>query len=193
MAMALVAVPFVAAAIHALGFWTYNTQTKEGVSKPNSVSWAIWVFLAVLIALTFRSITSLFTAAVPFVGAVGCTLTFVNALVTGKFEWPDWKEWVIFAACLVAIVIWKFYSSPLNANLVVVGAFILSCWPLWAGVWADPTKEKKALPWLLWGGAYGLTTFATFMSKGFSLELTTPVIITLSHLAVPVICAIRKK
>ena len=190
-ALALVVLPLVASAIHALGFWRYNSQAKAGSSKPNFVSWAIWAFLASLNALSFRAITSSVVAATPFVGAVGCIGTFIHALVTGKFEWPDWKEWAILAISLVTVVVWKFYS-PLYANLVLVSAFVFSCWPSWKGVWKNPTKEK-ALPWLLWGSAYGLTTLAIFLGSGLSLKLTMPIISTLAHLAVPAICAIRKK
>lgn len=190
-ALALTVLPLVASATHALGFWKYNSQAKAGTSKPNFVSWFIWALLVSLNALSFMAITSFVVAAQTFVGAVGCTGTFVHALVTGKFEWPNWKEWVIFAISMAAIVVWKFYN-PLYANLVLLSALIFSFWPSWVYVWNDPTKEKP-LPWYLWGGAYGLTTFVTFVSVGFSLKLTMPVIVTLAHLAVPVICAFRKE
>ena len=190
-ALALVVLPSVASATHALGFWMYNSQAKAGKSKPNFVTWFIWALLASLNALSFMAITSFVVAAQIFVGAIGCIGTFVNALVTGKFEWPGWKEWVILPISLVTIAVWKFYN-PLYANLVLISALVLSFWPSWEGVWADPTKEKS-LPWFLWGGAYALTTFVTFLTVGFSLKLTMPVILTLAHLAVPAICAVRKK
>jgi len=190
-ALALIVFPLVASATHALGFWKYNSQAKEGTSKPNFVSWAIWALLASLNALSFMAITSFVVAAQTFVGAVGCIGTLVHALVIGKFEWPNWKEWVILAISLVTIVVWKFYN-PLSANLVLISALVLSFWPSWEGVWVDPTKEKS-LPWILWGSAYGLTTFVTFLLGGLTLKLTMPVIVTLAHLAVPAICAIRKE
>ncbi len=81
-----IVLPLMAATIHALGFWKYNSQTKIGTSKPNFASWAIWSFLAALNALSFGAITSLVVAATPIVGTIGCIGTFVHALVAGKFE-----------------------------------------------------------------------------------------------------------
>lgn len=190
-ALALVVLPLVASATHALGFWKYNSQAKAGTSKPNFVSWFVWALLATLNALSFMAITSIIVALQTFVGAVGCIGTFLHALVTGKFEWPNWKEWVIFAISMLAIGVWKFYN-PLYANIVLVGAIILSFWPSWVYVWSDPAREKP-LPWVLWGSAYGLTTFITFMLGGIGLKLVMPIVGTLAHLAVPVICVIRKK
>ena len=186
-----VVLPLVASATHALGFLKYNAQAKAGDSKPNFVSWAIWALLASLNALSFMAITSVVVALQTFVGAAGCIGTFLYALVTGKFEWPAWKEWIILGISIVTIIVWKFYS-PLGANLVLISALILSFWPSLQGVWVDPTKEK-ALPWILWGSAYGLTTLTTFLGNGLSLKLTMPVIVTLAHLAVPAICAVRRR
>lgn len=190
-ALALTILPLVASATHAIGFWKYNTQAKAGTSKPNFVSWFVWSLLASLNALSFMAITSFVVAAQTFVGAAGCTGTFVYALVTGKFEKPNWREWVIFAISMMAIEVWKFYN-PLYANLVLIGAVIFSFWPSWAYVWADPAKEKS-LPWVLWGSAYGLTTLVTFLLGGVSFKLAMPIVGTLAHLAVPVICAYRKE
>lgn len=189
--LALIVLPLVASAIHAFGFWKYNSQAKAGTSKPNFVSWAIWALLASLNALSFMAITSFVVAAQTFVGAVGCIGIFVHALVTGKFEWPRWKEWVIFAISIVAIVVWKFYN-PLYANLVLISAFFLSFWPSWIGVWVDPTKEKS-LPWLLWGLAHGLTAFSAFLLGGLSLKLAMPIFGVLAHWLVPVICSFQRR
>lgn len=189
-ALALTVLPLVASATHAIGFWRYNSQTKAGTSKPNFVSWFIWALLAILNSLSFMAITSIIVALQTFVGASGCIGTFVHALVTGKFEWPNWKEWVILTISLVTIAVWKFYN-PLYANLVLISALLFSFWSTWEGVWADPSKEK-AFPWLLWGLAYAFTISLVLLTDGISLKLTMPIILMLAHWSVPAICAIRK-
>lgn len=189
-ALALVVLPLVASAIHALSFWKYNLQAKKGTLKPKFVSWAIWSFMAILNSLSFMAITSLIVALQTFVGAAGCCGTFIHALITGKFKWPKWDEWAILVIGLVVVVVWRFYN-PLYANLVLISALVLSFWSTWEAVWADPTE--KSLPWILWGSAYGVTTFVTFLLGGFSLKLTMPIILTLAHLSVPAICTVRKR
>ena len=190
--LVLVVFPLIAAMLHVLGFWRYYSQTEEGVSKPNFLSWAIWAFSAILNALTFMAITSVVVAAQTIVGSFGCTTIFVVALVKGKFEWPNWKEWMIFVFCIFAIVVWKIFN-PLFANLLITAAIALSFWPSWEGVWRVPAKEKKLLPWYLWGVAWAVTAISVFLFGGVTLRLAMPIFLSIAHLAIPAICAYRKK
>lgn len=185
--------PVLAAFIHAIGFVKYNLQTKEGSSKPNFVSWFAWAFLATLNALTFSAATSFVNALTPVVGSVGCIGTFLHALFTGKFEWPQWREWAEMAISVVAIVVWKFYP-PVYANLVLLAAFVISFEPTGRGVWENPLRESKMLPWVMWTIAYGLTAVSTYLFKGgMTLALIMPVVITACHGLVPVLCRKNRK
>lgn len=188
-ALASIVIPWVAVAIHALGFLLYNIQPKADTPPRKFVSWAIWSFMASLNFLSFRAITSTVVALQTFVGAAGCIGTFVYALMMGRFERPTWKEWTILAIGILTVVVWKFYG-PLSGNLVLISALVLSFWPTWESVWAAPVE--KSLPWLLWGLAYAFTTLGVFLTGGVSLKLTMPIILALAHWSVPAICAVRK-
>lgn len=187
---ALIVLPLTAAAMHATGFVKYNLSTKDGASKPSFVSWFIWAILATMNAATFMSITSFVVGIQTFVGSLGCIGTFLYALWSGKFESPSRGETSILIVNLVAIAVWK-YDSALNANLVLMVAILISFWPTFIEMWKHPEKEP-ALPWILWGSAYGLTTTSTFILGGVSLKLAMPILGTVAHLAVPLICKFRK-
>jgi hypothetical protein len=188
-----IVLPVLAAIIHGVGFVKYNLQTKEGSSKPNFVSWFAWAFLATLNALTFSAATSFVNALTTFVGSAGCIGTFIHALFTGKFKWPDWREWIELALCLAAIVVWRFYT-PTYANLVVLAAFVISFDPTARGVWKNPHLENKVMPWMLWTTAYGLTTVNTYLFQGgMSLNLVMPIVVTACHAIVPMLCTEKRR
>src|SRR3990167_2851914 len=90
-------------------------------------------------------------------GSVACILTFLYVLAIGKFSKLQPKEWGLLALGVFATLVWWGVRSAAGANIIILGAFLVSCIPTFAGVWRDPFTETSR-PWVLWTLAFAITT-----------------------------------
>lgn len=187
-----VVLPVTAALISFTGFITYNVQTKLGESEPNPASWFLWAFLATMNALSFSAMNDVVSALQFFAGSVGCIVTFFYVLIIGKFSWPTRNEWGMLVVGFVAILVWREYTAT-SANMILAGVFLWSFEPTIRGVWRNPYKEKMPA-WIMWTIAFTITSVNTYLYKGgATLSMVVPVLATVCHGAVPLLCTERRK
>lgn len=187
-----VALPVLAAILHGIGYVLYNWQTLKGVTKPNPVSLFIWLFLAALNAVTFSAMNDPVAALQMFVGTIGMTVVFSLALFTGKLRWPTAWEWPVLMLCLLSVYVWKRTDATL-ANMVIVGGVALSFIPYIYGLYVDPRLDR-AKAWWFFTFAWSITSINTFFFHGgFTLSMVMPVVMTITHFAVALLCLERRK
>lgn len=182
-----------AACIHVTAYALYNIQSKKGQSKPNAATWGIWAFLVVLNAMTYREVSHSILVALPYyTSSISCLLTFCYLLVTGKYDWPEWRDWVYAGLAAIGGVIWLVFHHAGYANLVITGAILLSFEPTYKTVWRNPHKEKPG-PWVLWALAFiVITANVAHQRRGF-MAFVSPVSLCLAHYAVAMLCSRRRK
>lgn len=186
------ALPVLAATLHANGYVLYNWQTLKGVTRPNPVSLFIWLFLAALNAVTFTAMNDLTAALQMFVGTIGMIVVFSLALFTGKLRWPTAWEWPVLVLCLLSVYVWKRTDATL-ANMVIVGGVILSFVPYIYGLYIDPRLDR-AKAWWFFTFAWGITSINTFVYHGgLTLSMVMPVVMTIAHLVVALLCLESRK
>ncbi|MFH0891151.1 MAG: hypothetical protein V1867_00055 [Candidatus Falkowbacteria bacterium] len=182
-----------AAVLHAVAYILYNLQTKRNQSKPNVASWSIWAFLAILNAFSFHKMSgnALLTLQF-FTASVACALTFAHALISGKFAWPKFLEWICLSLGLIAALVWWKFQNATGANMIVIVALIISFIPTWQGVLNDPFIEMPHA-WVIWTAAYCLTTLNIVIKDGETILLFAPIARIISHGLVAVLSAKKRK
>ena len=172
-----------AAVLHGTAYYLYMRQAKMGQSQPNIVSWSIWAFLATINALTYRVMSGDLAATLQFfVGSVGCLLTFIFALVIGKFSWPKrWEDWAMFILGLIATLVWLKYQNATGANMIILAALIISFIPTWDGVVRDPFTEAPR-SWVIWTAAFVITTVNVTLNQNWQVvSILMPAAMVIAH------------
>lgn len=173
-----------AALLHGVGYILYNMQSKKGTSKPNIVSWSIWAFMAGLNLLSFAEVTSFAHALQYVVGTLAAIVTFVLALLWGRFDWPSKREAAIFVICLISVGVWQSFDSASAANLIFLVALLVSFYPTFMGVYKDPTKEK-ATSWIVWTTAFAVNLLNNILSwNGDPVSVINPIILLVLHASI---------
>ena len=182
-----------AALLHGFAYFLYNRQVKSGDSIPNAASWSVWAFLSILNAASYQGINGDWVASLQFMmGSVACLLTFLYVMFIGKFSKLTKKEWGFLVAGFFAVFIWYTFQNAAYANLIVLGAFLVSAYPTFEGVLKDPNKETP-LSWKLWTIAFTLTTINLFIRDGSTIEFVTPVALLVAHGAIAWLCRPARK
>jgi hypothetical protein len=174
-----------AGVLQLVAFGLYNKQVFQGTSTPNTATWTLWAFLTVLNASSYAAMTAdLAKSILPIASALAGLGTFSYALFAGKFRRIDPWDWLVLSIGIVSGLVWWWYQSATYANLIVVGAVVVSFVPLYRGLLKNPALEK-ALPWYVWTTAYVVLTVVGILRwKGQYQDLVYPVSMLFLHLAV---------
>lgn len=175
---------FFAALLHGTAYVLYNLQMKKGDVKPNVVSWFIWAFMAGLNFLSFAQVTSFAHALQYAVGTLATIVTFVLALLWGKFDWPSRKEATVLVICLLAVWVWKRTDDPGAANAVFLAAFVVSFYPTFVDIYEDPLKARP-FPWIVWTAAFAVNLTNNLLSwDGRWISVVNPIFLGLCHASI---------
>lgn len=182
-----------AALLHGIAYVLYSVQTKLGYSKPNIATWSIWTFLATLNAFSYREMSGDAIVALQFfTGSVACTLTFVYAMIIGKFSWPKQSDWWCFALGLLAMLVWWIFRSATGANMIILVAALVSFIPTYMGVARDPFRETPG-PWVLWTFAFLVTTINVVLREDKLVALVMPTVLLVAHAGIAVLSTKERK
>lgn len=139
-----------AGALNILAFIIYNKQMLQETSRPNSATWALWVFTYTLNASSYIIMSGdLIKSILSITNAVACVLTFIFSLYKGKLSKIDLWDGLTLGIGIIAILVWWHYKSATYANMILQVSSVVSFYPTARGIWKDPTQEK-ALPWCIW-------------------------------------------
>jgi hypothetical protein len=173
-----------ASILHLVAFGLYNAQMVNGTSKPNTATWTLWAVLTATNASAYFNATNDWVKSIlPAASALACILTFLFAIVHGKFKKLSTADSVALMIGLVAGVAWWYYKSAVYANLLLQFSIATSFVPTYYLVWTSPTSEKSP-PWALWGIAYAILTYVVFLRSGQWTDYVHPVQGAIMHAAV---------
>jgi hypothetical protein len=161
------------------GYWVY-VATAE---KPNTGSWAIWTFSAIVDFASYAVMTQDWVKNIlPAACALACIVTFVYCLFRGKFTKLDRTEWVFFGLDSSITVTWAFTSATV-ANLLFQASTVISFIPIIRGLQMGKDREHY-LPWLIWTVAYFLFLISVTLRLQDWTELAYPVSHVITHFVV---------
>ncbi len=174
-----------------LGYIVYFRHINKGLIKPNTASWSIWAFGALLESGSYIFSTGDWIKNVlPIVCALSAVTLFILCIYRGHFSpITNFEKMLVVLDCL-AILIWWFYDSATYANLFLVVTAIISFLPIMLSVLRDPLREY-AKPWYIWTVAYLLLTFVVLIRWQKWSDLVYPVVFVVLHFGVAIFATDR--
>ncbi len=157
------------------GYIFYARKTILGHIKPNTASWGLWAFGAVLESGSYIFATGDWAKNIlPAACALSAIAFFFLALYKGHFRKLDSFEYLIITLDLIAILIWWYTESALYANIYIVLTAVISFIPIFRHAWKNPEQEDAG-PWFIWTWAYALLTVIVILNFTIWQELIFPV------------------
>lgn len=177
-----------------VGYIIYCLYMKNKKIKPNATSWGLWAFIATADFFSYEAMSGNMMASLTFlIDAVACVGIFIYIFVKDKVKMPKFREWVIVAFVVFAMIIWWVFQNATWANLIVCFASFLSFFPIIESVWKDRKSEKSEV-WFVQTLAYFFMLMSILISKDFvRVDLVAPIMLMLLHLLVAVIASTKKK
>jgi hypothetical protein len=135
-------------------YWLYARKISRGRIKPNTASWSIWAFSAVLESVNYIAVTQDWVKSLlPTACALSAILLFIYCLHRGHFKPLSRFDWSIVILDNIAILVWWFYQSAEYANLLLILSGVVSFVPIIREAYRDP-KSEDATAWYWWSLAY---------------------------------------
>lgn len=152
-----------------IAFLLYNRQD----SKINTGTWVILAVGDSLDAWSYFLMTGeeLLKNVVPLCFAAGSIITFVIAIVRGRFSWPRAPDWFIVFIDLGITALWHEHvlvPDATVANLAYQGTTLLAFVPMCRALMTREETETVA-PWALWTMGY-VAFFMTYALSGARWE-----------------------
>lgn len=126
----------------------YVWSMVKGTTRPNVISWIVWTLLQVI------AITAQFSAGASWSVIILVVMTFNTVLVTflGLVGYGYRKygvlDWTCFTLAILAILLWRVTSNPVNALILLVAADFLAVIPTLIKTVREPYSELP-LGWFL--------------------------------------------
>lgn len=173
--------------LQVIGYLFYVKKINVGRVRPNTASWSIWAFGAVLESSSYVFVTGDWVKNIlPIACAVSAVAIFLYCLRKGHFKRPTNFEWSLVLLDSVAIFIWWWYSSAVYANLFLVITAVISFVPILAHVWHDPMAEDSN-PWFVWTSAYAVLALVVILRWEKWEDLVYPLVFVILHIFVAVL------
>ena len=122
----------------------YVKDILHGSTRPNIVSWGLWVLL--LLISIFAQISAGASWSLVFLigDLVGTSLILVLCLVGYGYQEYGWLEGVCLLLAVIAIVSWQLTRQPLLAIIFAIIADLMASIPTVVKAYRDPRSEHPA-------------------------------------------------
>jgi hypothetical protein len=131
----------------------YIKDILYGTTRPNIVSWALWVLL-LLIALWAQVSAGASWSLILLIGdLIGTTTISILCLVGYGYGKYNWLDGVCFALAIVAILLWQVTHQPVLAIVFAAIADLLASVPTLVKAYKDPLSEDPTQFLMIAGAA----------------------------------------
>jgi hypothetical protein len=173
--------------IQLFGYFVYLKKINIGRIRPNTASWSIWTFGAILESSSYAVASGDWVKnLLPFACLIGSIILFALCLKMGHFSKISRSEWFLVVMDCFAIFLWWRYDSAVYANLFLVFIAIISFIPIIIHVWKDPMVED-ATPWYLWTVAYFILIIVVLIRWEKWEDLVYPTVFVFLHIVIAIL------
>ena len=127
-------------------------------TKPSRVTWIVWAFLGIIIAVTYYKSGATTTLWVPIVEAFSYIVIALMSLKYGVGGWTRIDKFAILGV-IISTIIWKVTGSPMLGLIAALGVDFMAVIPTIYKTYLDPSTEDK-IAWLLTAGGSSLNLIA---------------------------------
>lgn len=125
------------------GAYAYIRDTLKGKTKPNRVTWGMWVLASLTrTAAALSADADLWATTRIFLGGFLPLLTFLASFLNPKSYWKlTWFDFLCGAFSVLALIVWLTINSPRIAVLLAVVGDIFATLPTIRKAWTNPETE----------------------------------------------------
>lgn len=180
----------IAGIIALLAYVVYVVSILRGKSKPNRVTWWIWSFMGLVLALSYHSSGALNTIWVPYVEFLGPFSISLLSIKYGEGNLENKTDLYCFLGGVLSIMLWIVFNNPVIALVTNLAIDAFAIIPTIKKSYLRPEGEDF-WAWFGTGLADGLNFFAV---ERFTFAiLLYPVYMLISDLIIIFILLLRKK
>ena len=138
----------------------YVKDILHGSTRPNIVSWFLWVLLLSISIFAQYSAGASWSLLFLIGDLVGTSIIFILCLAGYGYGKYGWIEVVCFSLAIIAIVSWQLTNQPILAIVFSIIADAMASVPTIVKAYRDPWSED-ASQWLIIGVASILAILST--------------------------------
>ena len=119
----------------------YIKDILHGSTRPNTVSWALWVLLLLISILAQISAGASWSLVFLIGDFLGTSAVLILCLGGYGYKEYGWIEWVCLALAIIAIVSWQLTNQPILAIVFAIIADFMAAVPTVIKAYRDPWSE----------------------------------------------------
>jgi hypothetical protein len=148
----------------------YIKDILHGTTRPNTVSYTIWVLILVISIAAQVSAGASWSIIFLIGDCIGTFIILVLCFMGHGYPKYGWIEWACGALAIIAIVSWQITDRPILAIVFAIIADVLAIVPTIIKTYHDPWSELPTA-WLLIAFASFLGIVSTKIFNGANLAL----------------------
>jgi len=180
----------VAGVIAFLAYIVYIVSIFRGRSKPNRVTWWIWAFMGLVLALSYQFSGAVNTIWVPYVEFLGPFSIALLSIKYGEGGLTNKTDLFSFLGAVISIILWIIFDNPVIALVTSLAVDSFAIIPTIKKSYLRPEGEDF-WAWFGTGLADSLNMFAV---ERFTFAiLVYPIYMLVSDLIIIFILLLKKK
>jgi hypothetical protein len=180
----------IAGIIALLAYIVYIISTLRGKTKPNRITWWIWTFMGLVLALSYQFSGAVNTIWVPYVEFLGPFFIAILSIKYGEGGLENRTDLYCFLGAIVSIILWIVFDNPVIALITNLAIDAFAIVPTIKKSYLRPEGEDF-WAWFGTGLADSLNMFAV---ERFTFAiLVYPIYMLVSDLIIIFILLLRKK
>ena len=180
----------VAGVIAFLAYIVYIVSIFRGRSKPNRVTWWIWAFMGLVLALSYQFSGAINTIWVPYVEFLGPFSIALLSIKYGEGGLTNKTDLFSFLGAVISIILWIIFDNPVIALVTSLAVDSFAIIPTIKKSYLRPEGEDF-WAWFGTGLADSLNMFA--VEKFTFAILVYPIYMLVSDLIIIFILLLKKK
>ncbi|OGI90486.1 hypothetical protein A2911_02805 [Candidatus Nomurabacteria bacterium RIFCSPLOWO2_01_FULL_40_15] len=180
----------VAGVIAFLAYIVYIVSIFRGRSKPNRVTWWIWAFMGLVLALSYQFSGAVNTIWVPYVEFLGPFSIALLSIKYGEGGLTNKTDLFSFLGAVISIILWIIFDNPVIALVTSLAVDSFAIIPTIKKSYLRPEGEDF-WAWFGTGLADSLNMFA--VEKFTFAILVYPIYMLVSDLIIIFILLLKKK
>jgi hypothetical protein len=152
----------------ALAIIPYIKDILHGSTRPNIVSWALWVLLLGISILAQWSAGASWSLIFLIGDFIGTSAVLILCLTGYGYSKYTWVEWTCLALAVIAIIAWQLAHQPVLAILFAIIADLMASVPTVVKAYRDPWSEDPSV-WIIICIASLLGIFSTTIFNAANL------------------------
>jgi len=126
----------------------YIRDILNKTTRPNTVSWSIWVFLLLISILAQINAGASWSIILLIGDLIGTTTIVIFCLIGYGYGKYSWIEWTCLTFAILAIISWQVTKQPTLAIAFAVVADSMAAIPTLVKSYKDPWSEHPTM-WLI--------------------------------------------